>query len=358
MAAVTKTTKKATVKAVASKAKAAPTGLQLSAAQWKAYNKAYSATKSAADSRIALTAAAQRFRKYRLQAANATIAKAAGTYKSAQAASVAYQATRRSWVQARLGHQQTNLVNRIYNDMDTHANILGRFQFIQSGEKAYVNKAVMRTVDTAQATSYEQVLFKAASRAATKAVTSAKSYKGSISNQQKAQIAGAATKAGLAAASKIKTPKAAVGRTASLPSSIKPPWNYDKWIGLEYTPACVPVAIANHLLFRTGVEMDGAFLMRFIEKCGEAPTIEHGLRTLKEISRGVQDNKYIICLYERVPVRFAKSTGLVVGFESSYGPHAALSLGYGRVISWGAEIPDDAEMEEAWMIDWLTEVKF
>ena len=57
--------KKAPVAKTATKASAKPKGLQLSAAQWKAYNKAYSASTSAQ----AFKASVGRFRKYRLQAA-------------------------------------------------------------------------------------------------------------------------------------------------------------------------------------------------------------------------------------------------------------------------------------------------
>src|ERR1700722_4984505 len=88
--------KKAPVAKAVAKTKAKPKGLVLSSAQWKAYNKAYNATASAAAQRVALSKAAQRFRKYRLQAAYSTIKAANVATHNAQTAAIAAFAAKMS----------------------------------------------------------------------------------------------------------------------------------------------------------------------------------------------------------------------------------------------------------------------
>src|ERR1700684_1347343 len=132
---------------VTTKAQAAPKGLQLSTAQWKAYNKAYSASSKSAYQKLALTAAATRFRKYRLQSAYATIAKANIATANARTAAIAAFAARMSWRQSQLAHQNSALRSRIETDMYHHAQIAGRMQYIQGGQNAYAAKAIARTVD-------------------------------------------------------------------------------------------------------------------------------------------------------------------------------------------------------------------
>lgn len=420
MAAVSKkspVTKKAAVTKKATVVKAKPKGIQLSAAQWKAYNKSYTSSMSAQ----ALTSASNRFRKYRLKAAIATQASYARLNRSVQAAAVAAYATRRSYIQSVDGHQNAALRSRIEIDMYNHQNALGRLQYAQGGEKKYVARAVARTVDDAQARAHEETVIAAAARirkAALKSVSAKKKpvYKKSKNSKvnaianaagMKAAAAvkgsgqGGSAKAGSAKAGSAKAPtakakaatqkasatakasahatasksaKAAVakpkGRTAA---AGKPGYKndgflkydtYNTWLGKPDTPICVPVAIANHMLYTTGLRMTEAFLGRFAFHCGHNPTIEQALQALKSLTRNNVDSfmfwyspvkdaaKYELCEYAKVPARYAHSQGLVVGYESEYGPHAALSLGNGTVVSWGQEIPNDADIEEAWMIDW------
>lgn len=399
MAAVSKkspVTKKAAVTKKATVVKAKPKGIQLSAAQWKAYNKSYTTSMSAQ----ALTSASNRFRKYRLKAAIATQASYARLNKSVQAAAVAAYATKRSYIQSVDGHQNAALRSRIETDMYNHQNALGRLQYAQGGEKKYAARAVARTVDDAQARAHEETVIAAAARirkAALKSVSAKKKpvYKKSKNSKVNAVANAAGMKAAAAVAGSAKagsakaktasqkasaTAKATAHATASksAKAAVKKPKGrtaaagdgflmYDTrnlWLGKPDTPICVPVAIANHMLYTTGLRMTDAFLGRFAYHCGHNPTIEQALKVLKSLTRSNVDSfmfwyapvkdaaKYELCEYAKVPARYAHSQGLVVGYESEYGPHAALSLGDGTVVSWGQEIPNDAEIEEAWMIDW------
>jgi hypothetical protein len=389
--------KKAAVTKTATKVKAAPKGLQLSAAQWKAYSSAYSSNLSAQILKLATA----RYRKYRLNAALTTIGKYRVAQRSAQAAAIAAYATHQSAVQAHDGHQNAALQARINADNYRHQTLLGRKQFAQAGEKKYMSKAIARTVDTVQAKAHEESVIAAAARvraAAAKSVTATKkvypkskkplnaaanaaglkaamapSLVAGAAKQKKATAAKAhaaasktakataksSAQATAAAKSASKNAVTAKGRTAGnpdlhIPFSILP----QGWLGDPAVPTCVPVAIANHLLFMAGTRMDDEYLARFVFACGYNPSISHALKVLKELTRargglGYDDKaKYELCEYAEVPGKYAHSQGLVVGYESSYGPHAALSLGNGTVVSWGQEIPEDAPIEEAWMIDW------
>lgn len=401
--------KKSPVAKTPTKVKAKPKGLQLSAAQWKAYNKAY----SSAATQGALKAGAARFRKYRLQAAVATNASYNKIYKAAQVAAIAAYATHRSFVQSGQAHQNAALQARIGADSYKHANILGRLQYAQAGEKKYAARAVARTVDTAQSMSYEEKVFAAAAKArknAARSVSAAK--KGKKPGAASKAIAAAANKAGLKAAAGVtgaantktasqkasssakatasKTAKAtahataaksakataatsaqsakaptktAKGRTAAAGEGFLKRESFTPWLGKPETPNCVAVAIANHLLYYTGIRMDDVFLSLFTEACYQPgpciPSIRDCLETLKAMAKpsgglGITEKKWLyeLCDFEPVPARYSHSTGLVIGYESAYGPHAAISLQDGAVVSWGQEIPNDAAIEEAWMLDW------
>jgi hypothetical protein len=392
--------KKRPVAKVATKAKAAPKGLQLSAAQWKAYNKAYSSSISAQ----ALTRATTAFRKYRMRAYVKTLSQYNHVAKATQTAAIAAYATRMSWIQARDGHQNAALQSRIEEDMYKHQNALGRLQYAQAGEKRYLARALARTVDTPDARAHEENVIAAAERARSKAAKSvtAKKYRKSKKPRNKAANAAgmraadapslvaaagkqrAATRA-KARATAQKTAKATVAKNKAARSASKKATVvsakkrgapagagftkrdvYTPWIGDPDSPLCVPVAIANHLLYTTGVRMDDVSLGRFMFNCPYNPTIEQALEILKGMrQRGPvpwalqfyspvgSEYRFSLLVYERVPARYAHSTGLVVGYQSEYGPHAALSLGNGTVVSWGQEIPNDAKIEEAWMLDWV-----
>lgn len=117
-------------KAVATKAKAAPRGLQLTTAQRAAYNKAYYATATRLRNKLALASAAQGLRKGRLQAVASLSKKYAIARGAAQRAAIASNATRMSYRQSRLAHQNSALQARIEHNMAHHAALSGRLQYV------------------------------------------------------------------------------------------------------------------------------------------------------------------------------------------------------------------------------------
>jgi hypothetical protein len=346
---------KTTVSKVTTKANATPKGLVLSAAQWKAYNAAYSAAASAARTKIALLAAANRFRAYRLGAAYATQKRAAAARGAAQTAAIAANATRMSWVQSKLGHQNAALRNRIEAGMYTHANIAGRLQYTQAGEQAYARQAVMRTVDQAQAYAYERSVFNRISKTAKKAVRSTVSTgkKTTLSKAQSAAIAKAGNTAGLAAAAKVRTAPRRRG-TMNIAEI-----EFDReWIGNETEPHCVAYAIANHLLYdrgTTGIRLHPADVAELAELAGPEPTIEEALWRAY-MAAWPAGRQVRLADYKRVEddkLRTARILGpLVIGYGTMFGDHCALSLPAGGVVSWGEIGPLKADIEEAWELTW------
>jgi hypothetical protein len=352
-----------------------------------------------------LTSATNRFRLDRLRTAKKTIAQYNHVVKNTQVAAIAAYASRMSWLQSKEAHQNSALQSRIEEDMYNHQNMLGRLQFARAGEKKWEKRAIARTVDTAQAKAHEENVIAAAARvrtAAAKSVSAGKhnKYAGKAKTAVNAQaaaaglkaasapslVAGAAkqraatrakarakaqktakasvakTKAGRAASKKATVVKGK-GRTASAGAGFVKYETYNKWIGDPDTPVCVPVAIANHLLYTAGVRMNDAYLGRFIFQCGYNPSIKRALAVLKSMtangpsswpSTRSDEYQYALVDYEPVPARYASGTGLVIGYKTVHGRHAALSLGNGTVVSWGQEISSDAEIEEAWMLDWVS----
>lgn len=346
-------------------------GLQLTTAQQAAYNKAYSAAATAARTRLALASAAQGFRKYRLQAANATVAKANIARGAAQTAAIAAYAARRSYVQSRLAHQNTALLNRIELDMYNHANLAGRLQYIQAGEKAYAHSAVMRTVDTAQAVSYEAKIFASVAKTATKAAKSTLPLKAGPNSKA---IAAAANAAGLKAAKAVPknavAPAVAKTRTAPLVTGwaayaqamyggqtrMAVPQTERKWIGDEGTANCIIAAVANHLLYTKSLLVDDQQVKQLTEDCGPKPTIESVLWQVY-LTGWPFNGRVRLHNYREVEHPAAEGDGLVIGYEitrddGTKGDHCALSLYKGEVISWGSVNDRESLVEEAWVLEW------
>lgn len=369
--------KKAPVAKVASKAKAKPKGLVLSAAQWKAYNKAYTATARAAASSLALSRAANRFRKYRLGAAYATMKQAQISTGKAQAAAVAAFAARQSLRQGRLANQNAALNARIGKDAERHTTLAGRAQFAQSGVKAYAHRAVMRTVDDTQARTYEQAVFAAAARAAKNAKKSVKPRPASKRTKAGAAINAQAAAAGLKAALAVKgtskaakptakkavAKKAAVSkgsgqsakapvvkaksRTAPRKSKMHPDYLGGYWIlGLnDLEGTCIMTAVANALWHQTGWRLPDEDIAYWTGRA----TDEHGEVTIGGV---------LHMLYFRQPwpeVELLDSWSIsrdsahrIIGF----GDHAAYAF-ENQMVSYG-ELLSAAEPEEIWVCEFKT----
>jgi hypothetical protein len=379
------------VAAVKTKVKAQPKGLVYSKAQWAKYNKAYAVTAR----RLALAFAAQAFRKYRLQSAYATVQRANVATRNAQAAAIAAYATKQSWRQAKLAHPQNNALNaRIELDAYNHANLAGRLQFAQGGERAYAHKAVMRTVDTAQATSYEQAIFAAAARVAKKAKKSV-SKKGKQTAASKA-VAKAANAAGAEArgkgtplSSKASAAKAKAKRTAKAHAkatvakkraarkashaksaqSKKAPVTKAKartapyqgfipmrlfdgesneWgIGLnDFEGTCIMAAVANALWHQTGWRLPDEDIAYWTGRAGPHPDIGGVLNMLWTLQPWPQ-----VKLLQPIP--------LVPSYEAycerliGFGDHAAYAF-QGKMVSYGRLQPVAENADEVCTLEFHT----
>lgn len=386
------------------KTKAKAVGLVYSSAQWKAYNKAYSASSSAAYQQLALSRATNRFRKYRLQAANATLAKAAVATHNAQAAAIAAYATKQSWRQAKLANQNSALNARIEQDMFKHAQIAGVMQFIQGGQKAYAHRAVMRTVDTTQARSYEKAVFAAAARTAKRAkkTVSGKgkklpNIKRPITPAQRKAIAVAAAAAGIAARgpgqprakiraarkaarkakgkakvkagrSVAKTQAAGKGQQKKAAQSVKAPVKKAKgrtapyqgfiasylfdgpsneWgVGLnDFEGTCIMAAVANALWHQTGWRLPDEDIAYWTGRAGKHPTIGGVLNMLWALQPWPQ-----VELLQPIP--------LVASYEVfcdrilGLGDHAAYAFG-AQMVSYGRLVPVE-EADEVCTLEFRT----
>jgi hypothetical protein len=394
VAAKTKVKPKGKVKPVAkqkTKVKAKPKGLVYSAAQWKAYNKAYTAKAN----QLALAAATNRFRKYRLQAAYSTIKAANVATHNAQTAAIAAFATKQSWNQAKLAHQNKALDARIELDAYNHANMAGRLQYVQGGVKAYALRAISRTVDTAQARSYEEAVFAKARRQAKKAKKTTKSTKRSA--QSKA-IAAAAAKAGAAARGKgvtqasinakaSKTAKATAHATVlrkraarvaaakqshnKSAQSKKAPVTKAKartapYLGImrsvtfdgngywhhgnnEFAGTCIMTAVANALHHQTKWRLPDEDIAYWTGRLGRKPTIEKALLMLWTQQPWPQ-----VKLLQPIPLVacYEYFCERVIGFENEHGDHAAFAFG-AKMVSYGELVPVAENIEECWTCEFV-----
>jgi hypothetical protein len=397
--------KKAKVNPKATKATAAtakPRGLQLSAAQWRAYDSAYTAAYKSGEAaltaqykasnaaaaakrvaaataryqaaqiayrRQAIASAAQSLRKYRLGAATSMQKVAAASHQSASTAAIALFAVSQSLRQAHLAHQNAALVSRVYADFERHLQILGRKQYVAKGEKVFAHDAVMRTLTTAQALGIEQVRFSQAvstAKAATayvykpaayKAYTSTPAQKAAnqvVAKAAQTRIKATAKAAGLAAAEAV-TPVKKAPRTAPRPAGLHP-LGFMHGFGNPDGDDCLPASVANYLLLDLGVRLTAREYAELVHKLSFDGEIEDALESLS-LCPPWNDGAPLLAKYSRVPYNAARV--LLVGYDSQKGRHAAVSAGNGNVVSWGEVLPlaetlaEDAVVEEAWDLLWV-----
>lgn len=341
-----------TVKAQPSKAAAAPTGLQLSAAQWKAYNAAYTASATAGYRKLAIQAAAQSLRSSRLSAAYSMGKKVAAAHAAARTAAIAAFAARMSFKQSQQAHQNTALRNRVLADYERHVTQAARLQYVYKGEKAYLHTAIMRTVTTAQATSIEQVRFAQAVKTAKAAAASVSTPAASTAklSPAAAQVQSAAKAAGLAAAKTVPA-----GRTAPRPADAAPGGSFG--FGSPDGYDCVAAAIASHMELEAGYRLSRRQFGKLAMALGEAPEIEEALNMVMRTPPWRHFTPQLTG-YAKVPPVLRR--GLIAGFATAAGPHAAVLTGSrGYVISWSEVLPlsdvllPGTEIEEAWALTWV-----
>lgn len=411
---VASTAKKAKAGKATGKARGRPRGLQLSAAQAKAYNKAFSATARKLGQAAKVRAFATGLRKYRLQAANNTVKAYGRARATAQAAAVASHASSQSLMQSKAGHQNLALQARIGAAAFRHATLLGRAQFAQAGVKAYAHSAVMRTVTQKQAVNIEtkflsKVLKNARKAAKTgrrptgtplsKAITAAAKAAGNAAAAKakggaapsgrgrgrpkgtaragtaKTKVVAANAKASAKAAAASKKAPAKVAKTRTAPNfaaqaaayahmsgyagmSTKPPkvvtTSRQEWVGDEITPNCIVTAVANSILRVKSVIVSEKELKELTEMAGPEPTIEEVLWQV--YLTGWPGHSAHLTNYREVGEWREEEEGLVIGFEvntdDGWKDHCSLSLADNRVISWGEEQDRESLVEEAWELTW------
>lgn len=403
--------KKAPVSKAQSKARGRPKGLQLSAAQGKAYRKAFNATTQKLQHAALLHSRAAGFRKYRLQAALTTVRKYNQVKAAAQTASVSAYAKRRSWATSKMAHQNSALQVRLGQRAAHQITVTARLQYAQGGEKAYAHRAVMRTVTNAQAMSHEAKILARIIRHTKRAARS------TLPKTPNSKIGAAARKAGLAAAAKVpkaktsakssgakKTARAgpsghkavasktkAAHKAAS--ASPKAPVHSAKtraapahplafaawaqamtartmavtaapevktevtpqWVGDETTPNCIVTAVANHMKASKIIHATDKELAELAELAGPEPTIEEVL--WQAWRTGWPGHGAHLANYREVPDGYLDEPRLVIGFEvltdDGWKDHCALSREDYRVVSWGAERDRESLVEEAWDLTWL-----
>lgn len=388
---------------VAAKANAKPKGLQLSAAQWKAYNAAYNAvlragsaaskTASARTRATAFQAAVQTLRNSRLQAAYSMQRITAAQHARVQKASIAAFAAKMSMRQSQLAHQNAALQARITADYQRHLQQAVRMQWAYAGEKIYAHQAVMATLDTSQATTIERARWNAAAQTAkaagTSTSTSRSASRSAAYNAARAKIVAQAQAAGLAAANalpparpvgrpkgstkatrtasvrlpiavhsaKPATPLQRAGRTAPRPAKFGPLCN-PRSVGLFGDPKgydCVAAAIATHLSFAAGYDLSEEEYEDLVTVLGGEPTIAHALNRVRDDGFLFLSSWVLADFKPAVP---ANGTRLVAGFQIATGAHAALLLSDLLIASWGEVLRLDAVMtpgtqvEEAWDLTW------
>jgi hypothetical protein len=399
---------KAKAPAKASKATVAtakPKGLQLSAAQWKAYNAAYSAYATAAYKALAaqqraaaLQAAALGLQKGRLNAAHALMKKAAAAHSIARTTAIAAFAAKTSFRQSQLAHQNAALQQRVFADYERHLRAAGRAQFVYKGEKAYAHTAIMHTLTTAQATSVMQAKFAQAAKTAKAAVRST-NVKGATPSPQVAAIQAAAKAAGLAAAQSVPasqqfaavrsaarakaratahatasktakataaatraakkkgvTPAPKTARTAPRPGLPGMTGGTGRWRGNPDGYDCVAAAIANSCLLGNGHSLTAEEYAVLCAALGPAPDLGHALLVAWRLGQARVMPYLMRCPEKTDPA--LPASGDVIGFETENGPHAALYLGAGLIASWGEVLRLESVMlpgtgiEESWELTW------
>jgi hypothetical protein len=354
---------KAPVKA--SKTTAKKTGLHLTAAQWAAYDKAYSATAKAGYSKLALQAAAVNLRKMRLAAAAGAAKKAAAAKVKAVKAKSALQAARAALKQDK-ALQKTALIAKADALVHQALKTADSLQAKASASAHYAQDAVKRELTPKEALAAETALFakaakvaKAAAKTPVKAAGKAAkpAKKSAATIKADAAVAAASQAAGLAAAKKVPaSAKAPAAKKAPRPDDLGPyPPRTCFWRGDPEGDDCLAAAIANSLLWEFRLHLTPWQYGQLVNVLGDEPDIGKALHTLKwywSVSPSADLKDFEL-------VSNADRPGLITGFCSPGGGHAALTATEGNIICWGEVLPlSDAivpgtEIVETWKLTWV-----
>ena len=116
---------------------------------------------------------------------------------------------------------------------------------------------------------------------------------------------------------------------------------------LHRLPACVPVALAEHLRFWTGTEVSDDEILALHRVLGGAATIPDAI----EAATGYGFCGFRPDRWARCDVSTQGVSGLLYGLTVITGYHAVLALPAGA-LSWGAPISWPGEPYEAWHLEW------
>lgn len=334
-------------------------GLQQQARAVATSSKLLSVQATQAARRLASTNAARTQRRRFLVTAPAILSRAART--SVQAAAVATQAARATYAQSRLAHQNSALQSRIENNMYNHLRVSQTQQYTQAvAHTSYAAVAILSRVKLAATRAAKSVLPPAKNSQYAPSVSApARPVRPRATRARKPRTAplfpdGSPNYAAAASACAAGYAAAMYAAHTRTVAPIKQTAAQSKWVGDEFTPNCVVVAIANSLLRDKGVRPTEHHMRELTEACLEKPTIEEVLWTTWLI--GWPGGGVHLRMYRPVTGPAMEDELLVIGYEAKTDagmqPHAALSLGEGKAVSWGSVTEIDTPVEEAWELEW------
>lgn len=332
-----------TSKSSASKAK-------YTSAQYSAYQKA---SKSAV-AHAQLLHSARILQQRRLQAAVKTRSKLSAKGAQAMAARIKAHAVRQTYLQIVSAKQSSTLRIATAHRLFRAQSVATQKQFAYKGEAIHARTTSLQTLTNQQAlTAAESLAAKARKslRKPPRVVGNASGKKKGATRRSGYTAIGAA--AGRAAAARV--PPAAKTRTAALHREVT--FEDVEWVTAgndQDQENCVAVALANHLLYHTGVKIPDSA----VEYLTTYNTTDFA-RALRLIDYGsVWDSWHVeLSEYGMLPVDKAEP-GTCVGFDVQAGgktqAHCGLLLEGGKVVSWGEIIPVPGEIDEVWEATWKT----
>lgn len=334
-----------TAKAVKS-SKTTKANTHYTAAQSQAYQAASKAAIQNAQTHANATALQQR----RLQGATKARAKLAAKGVQLYGARIKKLAVSQTYKQAVASHQSKQLVNQAAHRLFKAQQVATNRQFAYSGEAIHARTTTLQTLTNAQALSASM---RASAKARAKAITAASKRKPIVTHTRKAatsrsKYTAIGASAGRAAAASIpKSRKAAKGSTTGVCVDTE-------WITAgndEDQENCINVAIANHLLYHTGIKVSDEQI-GFLDAHYLSPRIDRALNRLDyyDLWHGISLEEYGM-----VGPKDAEP-GMLIGFDVTVDedkiPHCGVLMPGNQVVSWGEVIPLEYEIDEAWEIVW------
>lgn len=361
MASKTSATQKTSAKSKSkkgSKTRSATAGF--TAAQYSAYTKASKSAIQNAQLHHNATALQQR----RLQAASKTRSKLSSKGAELMAARIKAHAIRQTYLQATSAHESKSLSVAAAHRLFKAQSVATQKQFAYSGEAIHARTTTLQTLTNAQALTKEEQL-SAKARASAKATATRKKLlkKKPIgvralkkaAPRKPSPYAAIGRKAGLAAAAKVRVPSGISSKTRTagghMDHLVLPDTSWITAGNEKDKENCVAVALANHLLYHTGVRISDSqvdYLASF-----HGWTFAESLRRidLNAIwSPGIGLSEYGM-LTEARP---GDLVGFDVEVEGKMIAHCGLLLEGGKVVSWGEIVPLPSAVDEVWEIVWTT----